>query len=587
MKEKIIGIDLGTTNSEVAVVENGQITVINVDQSQLFPSVVGIDEQGKMLVGQSARNQYALYPERSVKSIKRSMGSDESVVLDGNAFLPQEISALILKRLKQVAEAYLGERVHKAVITVPAYFSDVQRQATREAGEIAGLDVVRMINEPTAAALAYQLDSENEQTLLVYDLGGGTFDVSVVSIQKGVTEVLSSHGNNQLGGDDFDAKISNFLQQHLRGKGVELDNDAVLLAKIDRIAEESKCRLSDEPYVQIEEEYMAQVNGESIHLQTELARDKYETMIQPFIDETMEAVHIALEGAKLTMNDIDEIVLVGGSTRTPLVQNSLQALLGKRPHGEINPDLCVATGAAIQAANIAGENIASILVDITPYTFGTSALGELDGEYTSHLYVPIIHKNTALPCKKTEVFYTNVDDQEQVEVNIFEGEDKDALNNISLGQFMITDLSKVPSGNPITITLELDLDGVLQVTAKEKNTGLSGSLTIENAMQKRNQEDIEQAKNKIDSLFDSLEDSDKLADSEQDQTADTPSNKILVKAQALVEKAERMMDSLSNEDKEDMVDLIESVNDAIAANDMVKLSATEEELADMIYYMEA
>jgi molecular chaperone DnaK (HSP70) len=586
MKEIIIGIDLGTTNSEIAVVENGQITVIDVDQSQLLPSVVGIDEQGKMLVGQSAKNQYALYPERSVKSIKRSMGSDESVVLNGNSFLPQEISALILKRLKQVAETYLGEQVHKAVITVPAYFSDVQRQATREAGEIAGLDVVRMINEPTAAALAYQLDSENEQTLLVYDLGGGTFDVSVVSIQKGVTEVLSSHGNNQLGGDDFDAKISGFILDHLKGKGVDLDNDAVLLAKIDRIAEESKCSLSDEPYVQIEEEYMAQANGEPVHLKTELARDDYETMIQPFIDETMEAVHTALEGAKLTINDIDEIVLVGGSTRTPLVQNSLQKLLGKRPHSEINPDLCVATGAAIQAANIAGENIASILVDITPYTFGTSALGELDGEYTSHKYVPIIHKNTALPCKKTEVFYTNVDDQEKVEVNIFEGEDKNALNNIPLGQFMVTGLSEVPSGNPITITLDLDLDGVLQVTAKEKNTGLSGSLTIENAMQKRNQEDIEQAKNKIDSLFDSLEVSQHMPDSDQNQANDTPDNKTVVKAQALVEKAERMMDSLSDENKEDMVDLIESVNDAIAANDMAKLSETEEELTDMIYYME-
>ncbi len=587
MKEKIIGIDLGTTNSEVAVIENGQITVIDVDQSQLLPSVVGIDEQGKMLVGQSARNQYALYPERSIKSIKRSMGSDESVVLDGKSFLPQEISALILKKLKQVAEAYLGENVHKAVITVPAYFSDVQRQATREAGEIAGLDVVRMINEPTAAALAYELDNENEKTLLVYDLGGGTFDVSVVSMQKGVTEVLSSHGNNQLGGDDFDAKISDFLQDHLKGKGVELDNDAVLQARIDRIAEESKCRLSDEPYVQIEEEYVAQVNGESIHLKTELTRDDYEAMIQPFIDETMEAVHIALEGAKLTINDIDEIVLVGGSTRTPLVQNSLQTLLGKRPHGEINPDLCVATGAAIQAANIAGENIASILVDITPYTFGTSALGELDGEYTSHLYVPIIHKNTALPCRKTEVFYTNVDDQEQVEINIFEGEDSNALNNISLGQFMVTGLSEVPSGNPITITLDLDLDGILQVTAKEKNTGLTGSLTIENAMKKRNKEDIEQAKNKIDAMFDSLEDSDNIADSEQHQSSDIPGNKTIVKAQALVEKAGRMMDSLSNEDKEDMVDLIESIHDAIEANDMAKLSETEEELADMIYYMEA
>ena len=427
MSEKIIGIDLGTTNSELAITENGQITVLEIEHSQLLPSVVGFDDNGELLVGQSARNQYTLYPERTVKSIKRLMGSDESVVLGDKSFLPQEISALILKKLKQQAELYLGESVTKAVITVPAYFSDIQRQVTREAGEMAGLDVVRMINEPTAAALAYQISSEEEKKLLVYDLGGGTFDVSVVSIQQGVTEVLASHGNNQLGGDDFDEKIAMWLQEHLTEKGVDLTQDDVVKARLQRVAEETKCRLSDEPYVKIEEEYIAQIDGEPVHLNLELSRDDYNAMIQPFIDETMDAVHIALEGAELMLSDIDEILLVGGSTRTPLVQDSLQTLLGKRPHGEVNPDLCVATGAAIQAANIAGDSVASILIDITPYTFGTSALGELDGEYTPDFYVPIIHKNTALPCKKTEVFYTNVDGQESVEVNIFEGEDKNAL----------------------------------------------------------------------------------------------------------------------------------------------------------------
>lgn len=584
MSEKIIGIDLGTTNSELAIAENGQITVLEIEHSQLLPSVVGFDDKGELLVGQSARNQYVLYPERTVKSIKRLMGSDESVVLGEKSFLPQEISALILKKLKQQAEKHLGESVNKAVITVPAYFSDIQRQVTREAGEMAGLNVVRMINEPTAAALAYQITSEEEKKLLVYDLGGGTFDVSVVSIQQGVTEVLASHGNNQLGGDDFDEKIVLLLEEHLTEKGVDLTQDDVIKARLQRVAEETKCRLSDEPYVKIEEEYIAQLDGEPVHLNLELSRIDYNAMIQPYIDETMEAVHIALEGANLMLSDIDEILLVGGSTRTPLVQDSLQTLLGKRPHGEVNPDLCVATGAAIQAANIAGDSIASILIDVTPYTFGTSALGELDGEYTPNYYVPIIHKNTALPCKKTEVFYTNVDEQETVEINIFEGEDKNAQKNISLGQFVVSELSAVPSGNPITITLELDLDGILQVTAREKQTGLSGSLTIENATNKRSQAVVDEARDKIDAFFNAVQEQGAEQDEKSQQSG---SHKETVQAQALIEKAQRLMDDVNDEDREDMVDLIETIQDAIKADNNALLAEATEELSDIIYYMES
>jgi len=580
MSEKIIGIDLGTTNSELAIIEKNQVIVLEIEHNQLLPSVVGFDEKGELLVGQSARNQYVLYPERTVKSIKRLMGSDDSVVLGEQSFLPQEISALILKKLKQQAEDYLGETVHKAVITVPAYFSDVQRQRTREAGEIAGLEVVRMINEPTAAALAYQINTEEEQKLLVYDLGGGTFDVSVVSIQQGVTEVLASHGNNQLGGDDFDEKIVLWLQAHLEEKGVKLDD--IVKARLQRVAEESKCHLSDEPYVKIAEEYIAQLGDEPVHLNLELSRDDYNSMIQPYIDETMEAVHIALEGAELLIGDIDEILLVGGSTRTPLVQDSLETLLGKRPHGEVNPDLCVATGAAIQAANIAGENIASILIDVTPYTFGTSAIGDLDGEYSPDLYVPIIHKNTTLPCKKTEVFYTNIDRQEKVEITIFEGEDKNAINNISLGTFVVSDLSAAPAGNPITITLELDLDGILQVTAKEKNTNLSGSLTIENAMNKTNGAAIDKARNKIDAFFDNEQENSATETAPQNST-----NRDIVQAQALIEKAQRMMDKINDEDREDMVDLIESIQDAITIDNREQLAKVTEELSDIIYYMES
>jgi molecular chaperone DnaK (HSP70) len=341
MNDIIIGIDLGTTNSEVAVVENGNVTVIAERGSNILPSFVGIDDHGEILVGETARNQYLIYPERTVKSIKRLMGQDTRVTMAGQLYTPQEISAIILKRLKAIAESYAGRPIGKAVITVPAYFSDAQRQATREAGEIAGLEVVRMINEPTAAALVYGAGREDAKRMLVYDLGGGTFDVSVVNVQSGVVEVLSSHGDNHLGGDDFDQLIVDHIVAHIRQQhGVEIEEHGKAMARISRAAEQAKRRLSDEPYVQIEEEYLLEHRGTPIHLNLELARSSYEDMIADHINATMDATHIALKGARLTASDIDEIILVGGSTRTPCIRERLFDEFGFEPHGEVDPDLC-------------------------------------------------------------------------------------------------------------------------------------------------------------------------------------------------------------------------------------------------------
>ena len=435
MSDKIIGIDLGTTNSEVAIVEQGETHVIAIRDKKVLPSFVGIDDNGEILVGETARNQYLIYPERTIKSIKRLMGQDTQIDLDGQSFSPQEISAIILKQLKSIAEQHIGESISKAVITVPAYFSDAQRQATREAGEIAGLDVVRMINEPTAAALTYDASDSSPKRMLVYDLGGGTFDVSVVNIEEGVVEVLSSHGDNQLGGDDFDQQIVEYLLDHLQETyQVDASTNSKAMARITRAAEDAKFVLSDQPYVQIEEEYLLEHDDSAIHLSVELSRADYEEMIEDYINATLDAVHIALKGAKLIASDIDEIVLVGGSTRTPCIRERLFNTFGFEPHSEVNPDLCVAMGAAIQAAMISGEQVDTVLVDVTPYTYGTSVLSTLNGEIYPFTYAPIIHKNSALPIRKTEAFATHHDGQESVEVNIFQGEDPDALNNSKVGE---------------------------------------------------------------------------------------------------------------------------------------------------------
>jgi len=584
MNEIIIGIDLGTTNSEVAVVQNGKVVVIeDASGHKILPSFVGIDDNGEILVGQPAKNQYALYPERTVKSIKRRMGESVTVEMADQAYSPQEISAIILKRLKAIAENYRGQPVRKAVITVPAYFSDTQRQATREAGEIAGLEVVRMINEPTAAALSYESDQKDHKRVLVYDLGGGTFDVSVVNIEDDVVEVISSHGNNHLGGDDFDHEIVAFLLEHMREThAIELKDSRKAVARLTRAAEQAKLTLSDEPYVRIEEEYLAEKNGKPVHLSLELSRSEYEEMIESYLDETLEAVHIALKDAELTASEIDKILLVGGSTRTPAVRQRLHDELGVEAHSEIHPDLCVATGAAIQAAMIGGAKVSTVLVDVTPYTYGTDSLGELDGEPSPFLYVPIIRKNTPLPVSKSEVFFTVVDGQRRVDVKIYQGEDPDALNNILIGEFIVEGLQDVPEGNPILITLNLDLNGVLQVSAKEKATGLEKHITIENAISRFEHQALQKAHDRIAAIF-----GETLTDEiPPDQNNVTDQHHEIVRAHALIEKAERMLDQASPEDREDMANLLETLRDAMAAEDFAALSEAANALSDILYYLD-
>ncbi len=580
MTEVIIGIDLGTTNSEVALVQDGQPKVLTIHNgNKLLPSVVGLSADDQLLVGETARNQYVLYPERTIRSVKRLMGSDTHIKLGAQEYTPQEISAIILKHLKQVSEQYLGETIRKAVITVPAYFSDAQRQATREAGTIAGLDVVRIINEPTAAALAYDSEHPEPKNILVYDLGGGTFDVSVVRMEKDVVEVLATHGNNRLGGDDFDRKIVQHIEEHIKQThGVDVDASRQAMARIEQAAETAKIRLSDQPYAQIEEEFLLEKDGVPIHLSMEFARHDYEEMISEFIDETLQAVHTALDGAKMTVSDLQEVLLVGGSTRTPVIAERLEDELRLQPRSEIDPDLCVATGAAIQAAIIAGLKVGSVLVDVTPYTFGTSALSEFKGELYPYKFVPLIRKNTPIPVTKSEVFSTVFDGQEAVEIMVYQGEDEDALNNTEIGRFLIEGLKNVPQGNPILTTFSLDLNGILHVSSQEKETGLERSIRIDNAISRFNNEELELAKERVSFLF-----------NEQGQPTNPQprGDDNQIRAQALIEKAESLMTNASDEDREDLVNLVEMVNDALQAKDPDTLQKATDELTDLVYYLES
>lgn len=586
MNDIIIGIDLGTTNSEVSIVENGKVIVIADGDKKMLPSFVGMDDNGQIIVGETARNQYLVYPERTIKSIKRLMGQDIHVELAGQAYTPQEISAIILKRLKAIAEDYLGQVVNKAVITVPAYFSDAQRQATREAGEIAGLEVVRMINEPTAAALTYDAKQTESRHVLVYDLGGGTFDVSVVNIESGVVEVLSSHGDNHLGGDDFDQQIVEYLLQHILDMyQVDVRQHSKAMARITRAAEEAKFLLSDQPYAQIDEEYLLEHEGVAIHLSHELSRIAYEEMIEDYINVTLDAVHIALKGAKFTTMDIDEIILVGGSTRTPCIRERLLNEFGFEPHSEIDPDLCVAMGAAIQAAMIAGQEVDTVLVDVTPYTYGTSAIGSLDGAPYPFMFVPIIHKNTVLPTRKSDAFATSFDGQEAVEITLYQGEDPDALNNVKIGEFRVEGLLDVAAGNIITLTLALDLNGILQVSAQEKETGLEKSIIIKNALSQFEGSSLDTAKQRINSLLGHMDprviEQEPAAEKEQFVAAE------IITARELITKAESLFEQVSNEDKEDMIDLIETLTSCIDANDIQGLDDPITQLQDIIYYLES
>lgn len=599
MSEIIVGIDLGTTNSEIAIVRNTRIEVIAVENgSPILPSVVGLGDNDVLLVGAAARNQYVLHPERTIRSVKRRMGEATHLSLGDRQYSPAEISAMILLRLKKIAEGHLGAAVGKAVITVPAYFSDAQRQATREAGEIAGLEVVRIINEPTAAALAYGAHRgakgrAEARKSLVYDLGGGTFDVSVVNMEGDVVEVLASHGNNRLGGDDFDRRIVDFALEHLKtAHGVDaavVGASPTAMARLQRAAEAVKIALSDRPYATLSEEFLLDKDGAPVHLSLEISRHEYEEMIEPFIAETMDAVHVALSGANLAVADIDEVLLVGGATRTPMVSRRLEELTGILPHGEIDPDLCVAMGAAVQAEIIAGGAAPTVLIDVTPYTFGTSTLAFLGDREYPFCFVPLIRRNTPIPAAHSEVFYTVRDNQDRVEVMVFQGESHDALDNIEIGRFMVEGLRKVPAGNPIVIDFSIDINGILDVRASEKKTGLEYAITIDNAISRFEEGKLDEARKRIRSMF-----GDEIAQGNDsaapgDEAVAPDHRRIVVEAGALVEKAARMLQSAGADDREDLIDGIESVRDAIAAGDATDDAALVEamgELADVLYYLD-
>ena len=465
---------------------------------------------------------------------------------------------------------------------MPAFFSDAQRQATREAGEIAGLDVARIINEPTAAALAYENRHKGARKVLVYDLGGGTFDVSVVNLESGVVEVLASHGNNHLGGDDFDRKIVELGVDHLKQMfGIDASLVPVAMARLQRAAEVAKISLSDRPYASLAEEYLLERDGVPVHLSLEISRHDYEAMIEPYIDETLDAVHVALSGARLTVSDIDEILLVGGATRTPLVARRLEDELGLQPRGEVDPELCVAMGAAIQAALIAGTQTPTVLVDVTPYTFGTGALSELNGEIYPYCFVPLIRKNTPIPVSKSEVFCTTFDGQDKVDVTVYQGEDPDALNNIAIGSFTVEGLRDAPAGNPVVIDFTLDLNGMLNVSAREKQTGLAHSMTIDNAIGRFEQDKLDAARGRVQALF-----GEPHGTGTPESASDDASRRLHVEARALYEKAERLLEKAGAEDAEDLVDAIEAVKDALAGDD-VALKTAMDPLADLLYYLES
>jgi molecular chaperone DnaK (HSP70) len=578
MTDEILGIDLGTTNSEIAIYRDGHPEVLRDEQGRIIlPSVVGLTENGELLVGEQARNQFLLYPERTVRSIKRRMGSDAKVRLGEREYTPQEISAIILSRLKEIAQAQLGRTIRKAVITVPAYFSDTQRQATREAGEIAGLEVARIINEPTAAALVYEATQHQGKRILVYDLGGGTFDVSVVRIEQGVVEVISSHGNNHLGGDDFDHKIVEHVLEHLKLKhGVDVADWPQAMARILRSAEDAKKQLSDHPYARIAEEYLAEHGGHPVNLDLELSREQYEDMIAPFIEETLGAIHIALESAGLTSSQVDEILLVGGATRTPLIRRRLVEVFGSQPRGEVDPDLCVAMGAAIQGAAMTGTEVSAVLVDVTPYTFGTSALGELNGELYPYHYVPIIPKNTPIPARMSEAFFTVVDEQTDVDVRIYQGENSDALENIKIGEFRVSGLSREPAGNPVILDLALDRNGILQVSAREKKTGLERRITIDNATSRYDREQLDEARQRIGALFG---DQEQAASVGGGAAADSAVDALLARASAKLEQT-------GEEDRTEIIDLIESIRDARRSGDSSALEGARNQLQDLLFYLE-
>ena len=505
---KIVGIDLGTTFSLVAVVEQERPRILADRGERLLPSVVGFSGRGELLVGTPARNQYVLEPNNTVRSIKRKMGSSERVTLAGRQYTPQEISAFILRKLAATAERELRQPVQKAVITVPARFGDAARQATKDAGEIAGLEVVRIINEPTAAALAYGLNREEDQFVAVYDLGGGTFDVSIVELSRGVIEVRASHGNPKLGGDDFDELIVQRVADDFRREhAIDLRHDRRALARLVRAAEKAKIELSDHPYARIVEEHIAQKGRLALHLDHELSRDQLEKMIGKLVRSTLDSVDFALKDAGLKARDLSKVLLVGGSTRIPLVRRLLAEHLDVEPRSEVHPDEAVALGAAIQAAIIAGEPIEAVLVDVAPYSLGIETVQFIRDFIVPDRYSVLIPRNTAIPCSRAESYYTLTPEQDQARIRVYQGEDPAASKNTLLGEFVFSGLSPAPDGRnrEVVVQFDYDVNGIVQVSAIDRRTQRQKGITITASRQRLSEGEKAAAKETLAALDRPLE----------------------------------------------------------------------------------
>ena len=562
---KIIGIDLGTTNSCVAVIEGGEPVVIaNAEGARTTPSVVAFSKTGERLVGQVAKRQAITNPDRTISSIKREMGTNYKVTIDGKGYSPQEISAMILQKLKADAEAYLGETVSAAVITVPAYFTDAQRQATKDAGKIAGLDVKRIINEPTAAALSYGVDKESDQKVLVYDLGGGTFDVSIIEIGDGIQEVLATAGNNRLGGDDFDQRIINWMIGSFKAEtGIDLSSDKMAMQRLKEAAEKSKIELSGVTTSSINLPFITADATGPKHLDLTLTRAKFNELTADLVEKTMGPVKTALQDSGLSIGNIDKVLMVGGSSRIPAVQDAVKALIGKEPFKGINPDECVAIGASLQAGMLnPDENIDGLLLlDVTPLSLGVETLGGI--------MTKIVEKNTTIPVTKKQVFSTAADNQPQVEINVLQGEREFARDNKQLGLFALTGIAPAPRGIPqIEVTFDIDANGIVNVSAKDLGTGAEQKITISNSGN-MSKEDIEKAVKEAEQHA--------AEDKKRRDEVDTKNE-----AEQVVYQAEKLVsdngDKMSDADKNDINAKVSAAKSALSGSDPAAIKSAKDDL---------